>query len=960
MVSRILSSVAFLLLACGEPDSNEPPSPCVAGEPTPCECPSGAPGVRSCGPSGDDGACECAGDAAGRVDTGLSDAGDGSERPPAPDVAVGRDAEAPAADATGGQEVLGPEAWIGPEGGELEFEGAHLTVPPGALLEPTLLRIAPMEVEPTPGHARFSPAYQFEPVGTRFELPVTVSMAYEGDQARASLFWSDRTLDGFERAGGTVTLGRVESEFPGLGAGFVGDGVEYGGLPDRACANTRLLSGQTLTTGDHGGASAMLVSVQDCGERPITGLANGDFKLSEDGGPAASFEGTLLSAGAFVPFVTLILEVSAATRADLRLILAGAKGLVSDLERDDPVGARVAIEVFADGAEPILWQGDTQDLGLVRARLDALAEFAAEPVGDPDFARAVEGASRRMAAAETRHRARNRAGVMTRGHLVLLTSGATHASPDELAVLGNELESAAVTLLVITLDDAPATDTDPSALRPALALRARTAATLRREFATLAHRINRSNAATYAVGHCSPAADGRHTVTVGIDGGEQRTVAEYSFVADGSSGNCVGRTSAEACADKACGGLACGACDERTASCTESDHCVDNCDLEGACGDRVIVNPAGHEQICPDTETRVECGPSCVDLATDPENCGRCGRTCDAGFTRCVAGRCELEPDIERCGDAFANTLTDSNHCGGCNRRCPRGQACDSGACLAIPDYAGHIAIEPGAFLMGSPEDEPGRLGDEVQGMVTITRRYLMKDTEVTQSEWQSLMGTSPSFWHTPDACPDCPVEQVSWFEAVAFCNALSLAEGLPACYLAQGGRPFDSADAAAETTPLESDILSCLGYRLPTEAEWEYAARAGTQSAFYTGDVLEGGCNDPNLARAGWYCGDAGVGTHPVADPAKVANPWRLYDMLGNVREWVHDRPGFRDGLAAVDPIGGPPPVGPPDPDQARRSFRGGSHDMVATECRAANVDYLPPDFRFSSLGFRTARTAP
>ncbi len=271
----------------------------------------------------------------------------------------------------------------------------------------------------------------------------------------------------------------------------------------------------------------------------------------------------------------------------------------------------------------------------------------------------------------------------------------------------------------------------------------------------------------------------------------------------------------------------------------------------------------------------------------------------------------------------------------------------DAGAPLpdgAAPDAAFEVGefvrVEPGVFAMGSPPDEPGRdLNAETQHEVTITRAFLIKATEVTQGEWRALMGGNPSHFQ---ACGDtCPVEQVNWGDAVDYANALSDAQGLPRCY--DEGREFAG--------------LDCPGYRLPTEAEWEYAARAGTQTAFHTGDITQPDCDpvDPSLDRAGWYCGNAGGTTHPVAE--KEPNAWGLYDVHGNVWEWVND--WYDSGYggrnrAATDPIG---------PTRGRkRGHRGGSWDATAARARAARrvQTGVGPDLRIEYIGFRLARTAP
>ena len=275
------------------------------------------------------------------------------------------------------------------------------------------------------------------------------------------------------------------------------------------------------------------------------------------------------------------------------------------------------------------------------------------------------------------------------------------------------------------------------------------------------------------------------------------------------------------------------------------------------------------------------------------------------------------------------------------------------GSAVATPMVCptGYVRVTPGTFMMGSPESEDGRDAAETVHSVTITRAYCMKATEVTQGEWQALLKDNPSQFQNCGA--DCPVEQVSWEDAVRFANEQSRRDGLQECY---NGSNFVG--------------LACKGYRLPTEAEWEYAARSGTADATYAGNItLLGDRNGPELGPIAWYGGNSGVsyegaydcsaweekeltsescGTHPVGQ--KQPNAWGLYDMLGNVREWTGDWSADYAG-AMTDPVGAAAGSG--------RVVRGGSWRLNARIARSAGRGSSAPDSRNGGLGFRLVRTA-
>ena len=232
--------------------------------------------------------------------------------------------------------------------------------------------------------------------------------------------------------------------------------------------------------------------------------------------------------------------------------------------------------------------------------------------------------------------------------------------------------------------------------------------------------------------------------------------------------------------------------------------------------------------------------------------------------------------------------------------------------------------IPPGTFMMGSPGSEPGRDDDEAQHKVRLTKGFYLQTTEVTQGQWKAVMsGANPSHFNT--CGEDCPVEMVSWDDVQGFVFWLN----------------FWSA-VFGEGTP----------YRLPTEAEWEYAARAGSTTAFANGEITQTECSpvDPNLDLMGWYCGNSGRATHPVA--RKKPNAWGLYDMHGNVWEWVQDWSGVYPSGSVTDPTG--PSTG------SYRVDRGGSCGNYAGNCRSAIRDYYTPGHRDGNTGARLVRSLP
>ena len=247
----------------------------------------------------------------------------------------------------------------------------------------------------------------------------------------------------------------------------------------------------------------------------------------------------------------------------------------------------------------------------------------------------------------------------------------------------------------------------------------------------------------------------------------------------------------------------------------------------------------------------------------------------------------------------------------------------------------GYVVIPPGSFWMGSPASDREAWGDEgPQHPVHLTEPFLMKQTEVTQEEWEWLMGNNPSYFHGE---PFLPVEMVSWYDAVAYCNVLSEVEGIEPAYSFFGvkGIPGEERFSIEE---VEWDEES-EGYRLPTEAEWEYTCRAGTTAPRYG-----------LLNQIAWFSENSNNRTHTVGQ--KSSNYFGLYDMIGNVWEWCWDWYGEYSRREQTNPKG--PIAG------TCRVFRGGSWGDNARYCRAARRYRGDSGNRYDYVGFRPCRSLP
>lgn len=548
---------------------------------------------------------------------------------------------------------------IDAEGGTISLDGVTLTVPAGAVAAPVEITITSTSDPAPAGYDAYSPVYRFEPTGTTFLKPVTVALPFTGDERLARLFWSRQGTTGYERVGGVASGGLVSAAVTHFSTGFIANGVDYTDPPDLSCTTTRLIEGRTGQPASS--AVSVFFTVDDCFGRPVTGLdcenypGSCDFVLREDTAQLSTeAQATVLPREGLYVFASLLLDVSSSTQGSMTELIDGAKAFVNELRVNKALDVPISIQLFAGEPTPTEWQPPTLDTDRLLQRLDEVASYQPSDPSSTNLYGGTISAIQRIDAARADFQQRNAGGAFTTGYVILFTDGADTAGLKTLQEAQAAVESSSDELLVIALQSA---DFDPQAHDALVALAgepkvivSQGATSLYGDFANLAARIAGQTERTYLLGYCSPKRSGSHSVALEIANSTTTPSLTFTFDASTFQPGCSKEVFETACDAKQCGGLGCGGCDDRAASCDASSlTCVSYCAQESKCGGETITNPRGYTQVCNDTAEVMLCSGQCTNVLTSETHCGTCGSPCGVDPVEvCLDGVCMCDPS----GDA--------------------------------------------------------------------------------------------------------------------------------------------------------------------------------------------------------------------------------------------------------------------------------------------------------------------
>ncbi|MEE2785828.1 MAG: hypothetical protein VX589_00715 [Myxococcota bacterium] len=576
-------------------------------------------------------------------------------------------------------------------GGALELPGGRLVVPADALIDPMEVYLERVDhaVLDISGLTVFGPIFRAGPRDTVLTRPATISANFDGERGRADLFIESGR--DFHRLGGRVLADEVQGEVEQFGAFLVADGVDFSLDADRNCVDLRTIEGRAQQPG----TVALFFTVDDCSGRPLSGLPvdefdifEGDVHLNEDA------PRRILPQDGTQAFVSLVLDLSGSTRPHLDEIVASTSAFVRQLTAEGNTAIQIGIELFAGDQSLTRWQAPNLQPETVLERLERIDDFNPDEATVANLNGAIIQGLDRLAADAEAFRDRNNGGAFTTEHLVVLTGSADTAGfvDNESVQARIATSSAEVTIVGIK---SPPFDADALHAFSVQTMTAPDPAHLDRELQRLARRMAGQWARTYLLAFCTAQQAGEHTVTIRLAGADNQRTAQFSFTADSiAAPGCDDALFDNQCADKQCGGLGCGFCDDRTAQCTQTDQCQSYCDTDPvttavAVADRCEhPNPQGYAQYC-EQDISTRCDGNCTDLAHDPENCGGCGFGCGPNVVGIVNGVGTLgescRASVCQCGPGWYGAACDQTRCGDGfvtpDEACDDGNVDDTDAC---------------------------------------------------------------------------------------------------------------------------------------------------------------------------------------------------------------------------------------------------------------------------------------